>query len=98
MSALFIAGLVIWVTALAGAVTRRLSGSSVNGLLAIMSASFMINDMLNGSTPFAVFQAACCAWFAYAWWTRGGGGGTRRRLRALRRKFTGVRRTAPQPT
>lgn len=42
----------------------------------------------------AMFAVAAAAWLA-GWWHNGGGGGTRRRLRSLRERFAGRRRTAP---
>lgn len=45
-----------------------------------------------------VIDAAFFAVWAYQWWKGGGGNGTKRRLKKLARKFTPVRRTAPQLT
>lgn len=41
-------------------------------------------------------DAAIFAWFAYRWWTGGGGDDTKKRLRRWVRKWSPVRRTAPQ--
>ncbi len=43
----------------------------------------------------ASLYAAIGAIFAWLWWHSGGGDGTKRRLRRLRARFAGVRRTAP---
>lgn len=45
-----------------------------------------------------VVDAAFFACWAWAWWNGGGGDSTKRRLKKLGRKFTPVRRTAPQLT
>ena len=45
-----------------------------------------------------VVDALFFALWAYQWWNGGGGDSTRRRLKKWARKFTPVRRTAPQLT
>ncbi|MFJ5532409.1 hypothetical protein [Streptomyces sp. NPDC093261] len=79
----------------AGLASGRLTRRQCSGLLAIAYAVGGLAATLMGQTIGAVFDAALAAFFAHDWWQRGGGGGTRRRLRSLRSKFTGVRRTAP---
>lgn len=46
----------------------------------------------------ASLYAGIAAVFEWAWWHSGGGHGTKRRLRRLRARFAGVRRTAPAST
>jgi hypothetical protein len=57
-------------------------------------AVFALSDFLD-RLPSGALNAACCAWYLWLWWHSGGGDGTKRRLRRLRTRFTGVRRTAP---
>ena len=92
------AGYVLLAVGWAGTLTRRLSPRAADAVFFLMSACFLVSDAARGDRIAASVQAAFCAVFAYFWWHRGGGDGTRRRLRSLRRKFSGVRRTAPQPT
>lgn len=40
-------------------------------------------------------NAMACAYCLWRWWNGGGGNDTKRRLRKLRTRFAGVRRTAP---
>lgn len=76
--------------------TRRLAWHTRSGVLALADASYTVHCIHEGHLLGAVMGSIGTAWMAYQWWTGGGGDGTRRRLRHLRRRFTGVRRTAPQ--
>jgi hypothetical protein len=55
------------------------------------TASYMIGAWLN--VLIAAGLGAGCLWL---WWNDGGGDDTKRRLKRWARKFTPVRRTAPQ--
>lgn len=66
-----------------------------DGWAAVVSGVFAVVYGLLGFGFLEFFCGGWCAWSAWSWWRHGGGGGTKRRLRALRRAFRGVRRTAP---
>jgi hypothetical protein len=91
-------GTAIWICGALALIARRIRSYQYDGLLAIAEGLFSIDALRTGEHLLAVFAAAMSALFAHRWWRGGGGDGTRRRLRALRRRFSGVRRTAPQPT
>ncbi|MFD1656952.1 hypothetical protein ACFSL4_01555 [Streptomyces caeni] len=98
MSVLSALALGLVVSAITGVITKRLRFHQGDGLMAIAFALWGLNDLRGGRSFWALFDAACCAFYAYGWWHGGGGDGTRRRLRRLRRRFQGVRRTAPATT
>lgn len=82
--------------ALASILTGRLKPTTWYALLAT-AAAFNTLDAINTNAPvWAAADAALTAYWIHRWWNNGGGDGTRRRLRDLRRRFEGVRRTAPQ--
>lgn len=91
------AALVLLVCGAAAMISRRVKLHTAQGILATVNALLMIARIIDHSVGWALWNAWLCGWFTYLWW-HGGGDGTRRRLRSLRRRFTGVRRTAPQPT
>lgn len=95
MSVLSAVGLAFSLCGLAGLLTGRLPRHRVWGLYALGNGSSGIQSIREGSWFFALLDAALCAVFAWLWWRGGGGDDTRRRLRQLRRRFEGVRRTAP---
>lgn len=90
------AGLGIALCAVAAMVTGRAKPKNALGIAAIGSSMVTLGDILTGVKPLAGFAAMDTAILTYLWWTHGGGDGTKKRLRALARKFTPVRRTAPQ--
>lgn len=92
------AALAIFLCALAALLTHRIKTKTYNGATAIANGMCTLSNALDGERGAASLSAGCTALCAYLWWRDGGGDGTRRRLRSLRRKFSGVRRTAPQPT
>jgi hypothetical protein len=47
------------------------------------------------STGIACCSAVCAALALYFWWTSGGDDDTKRKLKKLKERFEGVRRTAP---
>lgn len=98
MDTLSLAAYGLIAVAIAAKIVGRLTTRQSHGLFAIVFALLMIDDIRNGATGWAMFGAALFAWAAFSWWRGGGGGGMRRRLRSRRRKFRGVRRTAPQST
>lgn len=65
----------------------RLIGAAGQAVLAV--GDFQVHQ------PLGALNAAACAWCLWKWWRDGGGDGTKRRLRKLRARFVGVRRTAP---
>lgn len=48
------------------------------------------HDVFNGD-----FQAVLAGFMLWLWWRNGGGDGTKRRLKKLKERFEGTRRTAP---
>jgi hypothetical protein len=65
---------------------------------ALGGVSFYIGDALAHDALGQIWQAAYTAFWAWQWWKGGGGDGTKRRLKKWARKFTPMRRTAPQLT
>ena len=91
-------GMAIWFAAVFARAFGRIAYHQASGFYAAAYGLWSLNDIRIGAHIAAVVSAAMCAFFAYGWWRGGGGDGTKRRLRALRRKFSDVRRTAPQLT
>jgi hypothetical protein len=65
------------------------------GCFALGNGLCLVSDVMDANQFTATLSGAICAYCAWGWWNSGGGNGTKRRLRALRRRFQGVRRTAP---
>jgi hypothetical protein len=87
--------LAILVGALAGLLTKRIPLHRVCGLLGVSNGLISIQSIREGHVLVALLHGAVCAGCFYAWWHGGGGDDTRRKLRQFRRRFEGVRRTAP---
>lgn len=95
-TALFIAGATLLNLSL-GAMILNLLPFGITQLIAGIGESLLTLWAIHqGMHFYAALYAACGAVNFYVWWHRGGGDGTKRRLRSLVRKFTPVRRTAPQ--
>ncbi|MEU1071869.1 MULTISPECIES: hypothetical protein [unclassified Streptomyces] len=84
------------VCAVAGFLTGSLRAHHVDGVLALCNIAYWIDSTLDGDQLWAAVDATCVAWFGWRWWNGGGGDDTKRRFREWRRRFTAVRRTAPQ--
>lgn len=67
----------------------------VAGLFAVANGLYAVANFAGGNRAWGTFASGTCAYCVYRWWNGGGGDGTKRRLRALRNRFAGVRRTAP---
>lgn len=80
---------------LTGQLTHRIRTHHAHGLMAVSYLLYLTAALLQHHHTRAVFWAAGLAWFTWLWWHNGGSDGTRRRLREWRRRFEGVRRTAP---
>jgi hypothetical protein len=68
-----------------------------NAWLVIMlaNACFLLACVLEEWVFGAAWAAVFVAYCLWRWWNSGGGDDTKRRLRKLKEKFDGVRRTAP---
>lgn len=73
----------------------RLPRRQADGWTAVVAGLCALVYGLLGFAFLSRYCTFCCAVSAWAWWRHGGGDGTKRRLRALRKRFAGVRRTAP---
>jgi hypothetical protein len=69
---------------------RTAAAFFVAGGVFVEAACLVTRDELVG-----IFSAPGTGYWAWIWWNSGGGDGTKRRLKAFRRRFKGVRRTAP---
>lgn len=96
MSVLSDTAIAMLVCALAGSLARRISTRQYDALAAIANGLLAIADLASHKPAWAVVNGGVCAWYAHRWWNGGGGDDTKRRLRSLGRRFTPVRRTAPQ--
>lgn len=67
-------------------------------LYALAGFVFYIDDALTHNAFGQILQAVWTTYWAWRWWKGGGGDNTKRRLKKWARKFTAVRRTAPQLT
>jgi hypothetical protein len=88
----------ILVITLVALMTRRISSATASGLLALGNYGLCLAGFITENTVAASIAGAGATYFAWDWWNDGGGDGTKRRLRALRDRFRGVRRTAPAGT
>ncbi|MFF4205721.1 hypothetical protein ACFYZ8_34295 [Streptomyces sp. NPDC001668] len=88
-------GLGLQVAAEAARLTGRLAMAPGYGLAAIGTFSQMAAMVFARADAGAALSAAFTAYYLNRWWHGGGGTGTRRRLRDLRERFFGTRRTAP---
>ncbi|MFK0047778.1 hypothetical protein ACIQU4_27580 [Streptomyces sp. NPDC090741] len=88
-------GIGVEVFAAAALLTGRITYPTMAGLLGVACVFFGIGSLLNGSDMWAAIHAALAALYLHQWWHGGGGGRTLRRLRDLRNRFQGTRRTAP---
>jgi type II secretory pathway pseudopilin PulG len=86
---------VLIAVAVFGLMAGRISLSHSLLLAAAANALLCAENARMGHRALASVNAASCAVCLWTWWHRGGGDGTKRRIRSLRRRFTGVRRTAP---
>jgi hypothetical protein len=73
-----------------------LGRAASNALVALGWTIFGTGAYLSRTYLWVDISAAMTAWALYEWWKHGGGDGTRKRLRSWGRRFTPVRRTAPQ--
>jgi hypothetical protein len=89
-----IGNFVIWPTVLAS-FFGRISPPQASGIVALGNAPIIAAFALDGSESVASAFAGLAALNAWGWWHGGGSDGTRRRLRSWKRRFQGVRRTAP---
>ncbi|MFH9426026.1 hypothetical protein [Streptomyces sp. NPDC017529] len=85
---------VLW--GLAGQMLGRFEPYQADGWIALGNGINAVSCAISGSTLVGMFAAAIAAWCGYRWWKGGGGDDTKRRLRAVRKAFSPVRRTAPQ--
>lgn len=88
----------VLVLAVVAACTGRVRYAAFSGMCAIATGLASYASIMVGSLPSAVLNGAMAAMGLYQWWHGGGGDGTRRLLREFRRRFVGIRRTAPQAT
>lgn len=88
-------GLGVALFAVAGCLTGRVSSARIDFLFGVANGLYALQGVRGGHWLGAVISGAFSAYCFYAWWHGGGGDHTRRRLRQLRRRFEGVRRTAP---
>ncbi|MFF3848000.1 hypothetical protein [Streptomyces sp. NPDC002328] len=95
MSILSAAGLALVLCGMAASLTGRLPAHRVNGLMGLGNGLISLSSINRGEWLWALLNASACAVCLWLWWHGGGGDDTRRRLRCLRRRFHGVRRTAP---
>ncbi|MFJ8153899.1 hypothetical protein [Streptomyces sp. NPDC094468] len=95
MSVLSALGLGLLASASAARFANRIRHHQMFGLSAIAFVLWGLDDLRHAHPITTLYDAAAAAAFAHMWWHGGGGDSTRRRLRQLRRRFTGVRRTAP---
>ena len=96
--ALLWAGAGLLGSALVAHLTGRMNHRTFSAVSAIGAGLVSYSAVLREHSTGAVLNGAVAAMHAYWWWHGGGGDGTRRRLRQWRRRFVGVRRTAPQAT
>lgn len=97
MTPLFTAAVAVIGVTVVGRAARRLSHAT-GSLLCGIGATAVACDSIRASMPVpAAINAAAAAWNLWLWWNNGGGDNTRRRLRNLKKRFQGVRRTAPAP-
>jgi hypothetical protein len=64
-------------------------------MFAVANGSMALSDFATDDRLAACIASGVCAFCVWAWRRSGGGGGTRRRLKALKARFSGKRRTAP---
>lgn len=57
---------------------------------------WLVMDVLDHARWIAAWTAMWAAYYLWVWWNGGGGDNTKKRLKKWARKFTPVRRTAPQ--
>lgn len=76
-------------------VTGRVTPKHGNLIMALISTVNTIAAHMIHSTILMWTHAWLAAGFWFLWWITGGGDDTKRRLRAIKRAFTPVRRTAP---
>jgi phosphatidylserine synthase len=90
------AGLIVAITCLSRmrvwGMRKTFKWMAASGVLVTMGDAILHHTVLAG------IAAAATAISIYWWWHGGGGDGTKKRLRSALRKFTPVRRTAPQTT
>ncbi|GAB2331778.1 hypothetical protein [Streptomyces variabilis] len=77
------------------ALISRTSHKTTSARLIAATSCFLIANTTGGHTSGSILSAAALALALWHWWNGGGGDGTKRRLRNWRRRFEGVRRTAP---
>lgn len=65
---------------------------------ALIFTFYAVAGILEGWIPYALFNTTVASFLWWLWNKLGGGKGLKRRLKALRKRFSGVRRTAPQLT
>lgn len=75
--------------------TGRLTMKQSNLTMAVLSTMNTVAAHLIHVLILQYTHAALAAAFWALWWFTGGGDDTKRRLRELKKKFEGVRRTAP---
>jgi hypothetical protein len=73
--------------------THRITLRTYQGILAIANTLLAAGWAHRGSPLIAGVFAGLAALQAWLWWNGGGCNGTRRRLKTLRRRFVGTRRT-----
>jgi hypothetical protein len=73
----------------------RLCLRALYGWLAVAQALAVVALVAEGNRAVASGAAGLLVVACWLWWTHGGGDGPKRRLRRLRARFAGVRRTAP---
>ena len=93
---LYLLGFPLVCFSLVGTFMRLLPQYVLDGIAGIGNSLLALWAIRKGFHFNAELSTACATLNFYLWWHRGGGGGTKRRLRSLRRRFTPVRRTAPQ--
>lgn len=67
------------------------------GVLAIVSALYLVVNMVMGNRILTIFDAVMFGLYTYWWWKGGGDDDSRRLGRRALGVFKGVRRTAPAP-
>ncbi|MFF7966709.1 hypothetical protein ACFZC3_15245 [Streptomyces sp. NPDC007903] len=95
MSVLTASAAAVFVCAIAGCLTGRLRIDALDALMSLGFALNALDSLREGSMLWTLVNTAMAAWWFYGWWHGGGGDDTRRKLRRLRDRFQGVRRTAP---
>lgn len=91
------AGWALFLLGAAALYTQRLKTHQAYGVCALGTVAWLLADAVaRVSERYILIDTAFCAYYTWRWWTTGGDDDTKRRLRRWARKWSPVRRTAPQ--